>query len=177
MNASQEIKDLAYLRLSEAEILCEAGKFDGAFYLAGYSVELMLKAKICEHWGIPNLFAETNYALVSFNLGNSCAITDGDLQTRLLKIATNALRKEVKTHDINLLLHFSGLIKEFNRAQIHNRTLRNSYQFFNASTGKQTDWNERVRYLPINSKREEDVKEFIALLNDSNGILKWIENN
>jgi hypothetical protein len=173
VNTSQEIKDLAYLRLSEAEILCDKCKYDGAFYLAGYSVELMLKAKICEHWGIPNLFAETNYARVSFNFGNSCAITDGDLQTRLLKIATNALRKELKTHDINFLLLFSGVLEKFNRAKIHNITLRNSYQFFSASTG----WNEQVRYLPINSKTEEYVKEFIALLNDSNGILKWIENN
>jgi HEPN domain-containing protein len=41
MNSSQEIKQLANLRLAEARILLEAGKYDGAFYLAGYSVELI----------------------------------------------------------------------------------------------------------------------------------------
>ena len=155
MNSSQEIKDLAYLRLSEAESLCNAGKYDGAFYLAGYSVELILKAKVCQHFKIDNLFDK-----------NGCAIQ-----------GISDLRKVVETHDINLLLIFSGLEREFNKARKHNSILRNSYQFFKASTGKQTDWNEQVRYLPINSKTEEDVKEFIALLNNSNGILKWIEHN
>ncbi|MDP3007736.1 MAG: HEPN domain-containing protein [Methylococcales bacterium] len=45
MKTAQEIKDIALERLQEAAILCDNGKYDGAFYLAGYSVELMLKAK------------------------------------------------------------------------------------------------------------------------------------
>ena len=42
------IRALAALRLAEATVLIQAGKPDGAFYLAGYSVELALKAKIAE---------------------------------------------------------------------------------------------------------------------------------
>ncbi len=52
----QEIEKLAWQRLEEAKILYENKMFDGAFYLAGYSVELMLKSKICNRMGIPNLF-------------------------------------------------------------------------------------------------------------------------
>ena len=55
-----EIKQLAWQRLEEAKILSSNNMCDGAFYLAGYSVELMLKAKICERLGIPNLFAESD---------------------------------------------------------------------------------------------------------------------
>jgi hypothetical protein len=155
MNSSQEIKALSKLRLDEATILCETGKYDGAFYLAGYSVELMLKAKICEHLRIDNLFnkEECNHAGIK------------------------ELRKVVETHDINLLLLFSGLEKKFRIAKATNIRLQEAYNFFTASTGNKTDWNEQVRYLPIHSKTKESVEEFIALLNDEEGLLKWIEQN
>jgi hypothetical protein len=155
MKSSEEIKQLANLRLAEATILFEAGKYDGAFYLAGYSVELMLKVKVCEHFRIDNLFDK-----------NGCMIQ-----------GISDLRKVVETHDINLLLIFSGLEGKFRTAQKHNKKLRDSYRFFTASTGNKTDWNEQVRYLPINSKTQEDVKEFIHLLNDEEGLLKWIAQN
>ena len=122
MNSSQEIKHLAKLRLAEATILYEAGKYDGAFYLAGYSVELMLKAKVCEHFRIDNLFDK-----------NGCMIQ-----------GISDLRKVVETHDINLLLIFSGLEEKFRKAKIKNIKLRDSYRFFTASTGNKTDWNEQV---------------------------------
>lgn len=155
MNSAQEIKELAYLRLSEAEILCANAKYDGAFYLAGYSVELMLKAKICEHFRIDNLFDK-----------QACTIQ-----------GISDLRKVVETHDINLLLILTGLENKFRDAKIDNIKLRNTYRFFMASTGNKSDWNEQVRYLPVNSKTEENVKEFINLLNDEEGLLKWIEQN
>ena len=47
MATRQELKDLAELRLQEAEALFAAGLFDGAAYLAGYVVEFALKARIC----------------------------------------------------------------------------------------------------------------------------------
>lgn len=47
MATRQELKDLADLRLREAEALFAAGLFDGAAYLAGYVVEVALKARIC----------------------------------------------------------------------------------------------------------------------------------
>lgn len=60
MNTPEEIKKIARLRLREAKLLTENNLLDGAFYLAGYSVELMLKAKTCEHFGVPNLFDENS---------------------------------------------------------------------------------------------------------------------
>lgn len=47
MATYEELKDLADLRLREAEALYVAGLFDGAKYLSGYVVELALKARIC----------------------------------------------------------------------------------------------------------------------------------
>ncbi len=42
-----ELRDLAALRLREAEALFSAGLFDGCVYLCGYVVESALKARIC----------------------------------------------------------------------------------------------------------------------------------
>jgi HEPN domain-containing protein len=47
MATPKQLKDLALLRLDEAEALFAAGLYDGAKYLAGYVVELALKARIC----------------------------------------------------------------------------------------------------------------------------------
>jgi HEPN domain-containing protein len=60
MKTPQEIEDLAWDRLDEAQVLFTSRKFDGAFYLAGYAVELMLKTRICELFEIPNLFDESD---------------------------------------------------------------------------------------------------------------------
>ena len=43
-----ELEQLAQTRLDEAKSLIEKGFYDGAFYLAGYVIELALKARICK---------------------------------------------------------------------------------------------------------------------------------
>lgn len=47
MATRKDLKDLAALRLREAEALFAAGLYDGSAYLCGYVVELALKARIC----------------------------------------------------------------------------------------------------------------------------------
>jgi HEPN domain-containing protein len=40
----QQLVRLSAIRLEDAKRLMEAGRAEGAYYLAGYAVELMLKA-------------------------------------------------------------------------------------------------------------------------------------
>ncbi len=47
MATREELKELAQLRLREAEALFDAGLYDGCVYLCGYVVELALKACVC----------------------------------------------------------------------------------------------------------------------------------
>lgn len=47
MTTRNELKQLAAVRLREAEALFAAGLYDGSAYLCGYVVELALKARIC----------------------------------------------------------------------------------------------------------------------------------
>lgn len=52
MATRQQLKDLALLRMREAETLFTAGLYDGCAYLCGYVVELALKARICATLGV-----------------------------------------------------------------------------------------------------------------------------
>jgi HEPN domain-containing protein len=47
MNRS-DFQQLADVRIAEAKVLLDAGKWDGAYYLAGYAVECALKACIAK---------------------------------------------------------------------------------------------------------------------------------
>jgi len=47
MPTRNQLKTLALLRRREAQVLLEAELYDGARYLAGYVLELALKARIC----------------------------------------------------------------------------------------------------------------------------------
>jgi HEPN domain-containing protein len=48
MPTRNELKELAKLRLEEAEPLFIAGLYDGAVYICGYVIEFALKARICK---------------------------------------------------------------------------------------------------------------------------------
>ncbi len=104
MRNPQEIKNLARQRVQEAEILYKNGMCDGAFYLAGYSVELMLKAKICERLGIPNLFDESDATVNSLK-------------------GIGEIRKTLKTHNLFTLLIFSCLKVKFDTDTVTNKDL------------------------------------------------------
>ena len=49
---AKELKQLAASRLAEAKTLRNAGHFSAAWYLAGYAVELALKAVVCKTLGL-----------------------------------------------------------------------------------------------------------------------------
>lgn len=49
MPSKNELKALSRTRLKEVKALYDSGLYDGASYLAGYVIELALKARICKH--------------------------------------------------------------------------------------------------------------------------------
>jgi hypothetical protein len=86
MTSPEEIIKIADTRLEESKLLLNNKYYSGAFYLAGYSVELYLKAKICQSFGIDDLFSDTNPI-------------EG----------IGKVREAVKIHNLILLLIYSGL--------------------------------------------------------------------
>lgn len=91
MQCQADIKTLAYAKMKEAECLLANKLFDGAYYLGGYGVELMLKAKVCKTLDIDDFFA--------------------------FKKFKKELYRPYKVHDYEELLILSGLYTEFDKAQ------------------------------------------------------------
>ncbi len=77
-----DMQAVAHDRLRDAEALNAAGRFDGCLYLCGYCVEITLKARICQtlKWAA---FPEK----------------PGEFQAY----------KSFQTHDLDVLLHLSGV--------------------------------------------------------------------
>lgn len=48
MIAVRDLRTIARARLRDTKVLLQAKRFDAAFYLCGYAVELALKARICQ---------------------------------------------------------------------------------------------------------------------------------
>ena len=150
METPGAIRSLAALRLEEAETLIQQGKPDGAFYLAGYSVELTLKAKISERLGVSSLFAEKPLPNEVF--------TD-----------ISKLRQLAQTHNLVLLLVLSGLRTAYEQQKAINAT------FFKFDDLLWT-WSEQLRYRLPGRVDARDVQQFIGFLGDKNGLLQWIDN-
>ncbi|SPF56323.1 conserved hypothetical protein [Candidatus Sulfopaludibacter sp. SbA4] len=45
--SARDLRAIARARLRDAQVFLRAKRFDGAYYLSGYAVELVLKARIC----------------------------------------------------------------------------------------------------------------------------------
>jgi HEPN domain-containing protein len=145
MTSPEEIIQIANTRLEEAKLLLEKDYYSGAFYLSGYSVELALKAKICRVFDMPKLFVETN--------------SDKDI---------NEIRKSVTTHNLYVLLTFSGLKPKYEALQETNPEMFVNIAFV------VRNWNEAERYkidLPV---RHTLIKD---MLNNLEEFLEWIQMN
>lgn len=78
----KNLQDLARLRLKEAKALFDAGLYDGCVYLAGYAVELALKARICRVLKISKYPAEgfgSSYKVHSLDQLKVLAALDPDI--------------------------------------------------------------------------------------------------
>lgn len=152
MRNPQEIRLLARLRLDEAQVLTTSGYIDGAFYLAGYGIELALKAKIAERLGLPWLFDEKG-------------TTPTDQFTGL-----GDLRKLLKTHNLFLLLAVGGLKPSYDRKRQTESEFLKYKQLIES-------WNEGLRYQLPEPVNRVDMQSFLNFLTAPNGLLQWIETS
>lgn len=82
MITTKDLRAIARARLRDAQVLLRAKRFDGGFYLAGYAIELALKARICKTLKWPS-FPETAQDFKGL--------------------------QSLRTHDLDVLLTFSGI--------------------------------------------------------------------
>jgi HEPN domain-containing protein len=98
MPTRNELKELAKLRLEEAETLFNAGLYDGAVYICGYVIEFALKARICK-------LLDTNEYPSSGKLKSAYAVHDFD---QLLFLS--GLKNKLKLDPTNIDLHANWCI-------------------------------------------------------------------
>ncbi|OWY22521.1 HEPN domain-containing protein [Sphingobacteriales bacterium UPWRP_1] len=101
MNNPAEIRNIALLRLDEAQCLFANGKFDGAYYLAGYALELTFKAKICECLNVDDFFKR--------------------------HVPNSALSSVYLSHNLDRLLLLSGLYTHYENDKLTNSQLMNAW--------------------------------------------------
>ena len=97
MPTRRELKKIARTRLKEAKALFEKGLYDGSCYLAGYVVELALKAQICRTLNIDEYPDSGEFS------------------------------RFFKTHNLDHLLKLSGLEKKFYEAKNQNPDLETNW--------------------------------------------------
>lgn len=140
-----ELQQLAESRLAEAKVLFANALFDGAVYLAGYALELGLKARVCER-------LDTEYPTE----GPYTTFRTHSYET-LLKLAglEKALDAE-KLRDTDFASNWSYLTSQ-------------------PSTAAIGGWSESWRYRRIGSATQPDVARFLLALEDPNsGVLTWL---
>ena len=91
MTSVRNIRDLAWSKFEDAQHLFEEGRYDSAFYIGGYAIELLLKARICKTLGVDNFFH-----------------FDGSA-----KLLSKEAYRPFKVHDLLQLMILSGLYSQF----------------------------------------------------------------
>ena len=84
-----DFRQLAQCRLEEAQVLLRNRKFSGAYYLAGYSIECALKARLAKQTKLYDFPPEPNFV------------------------------REIYSHDLKQLLSKANLVKIFDREKGH----------------------------------------------------------
>ena len=136
MKCFEDIIKLADEKILDAECLIAGGRFDGAYYIAGYHIELLLKAKVCKTLGIDNFF----------DFGN---------RAKLLK-NENDISRTYRVHDLEQLMILSGIFSLF-------ETEIGSNLEFKAAWSIIKDWNEGHRYLT--GKTQRDAQDLLTPIN------------
>lgn len=134
MISRSDLRKLARARLRDAEELFAAKRYDGAVYLCGYVIEFALKARICRtlHWpGFPSTSKEFR-DFASF-----------------------------KTHDLNVLLHLSGIESK----------IKTGPQLM-WTWSEVSHWDPAVRYNPVGSASSQQVS---AMIQAAYALLKVIK--
>ena len=104
MKSKADIIRLAELKVEASICLLENEHYDNAYYLAGYAIELCLKAHICKNLGLDGFF--------NFNYEN----------------VRKDLYKPFKNHDYTELILLSGLHSEF-LAQMQNPVFKDNWTY------------------------------------------------
>lgn len=134
--------------MDEADDLLGIGRVDAAFYLAGYAIEMALKAAICKTLDQPDFYKP-------------------DRTLKSVRIVQDKVFKEFKTHNYSDLLVLSGLSNKLDDAMALDGLLERAWQLIG-----RIKWSENDRYEigRISLSEALDFVDAVKL------VTKWIRN-
>lgn len=118
-----QLQQLTQQRLDEADDLLGINRVDAAFYLAGYAIEMALKAAICKTLDQPDFYKP-------------------DRTLKGSRLVQDKVLREFKTHNYNDLLVLSGLSNKLDDAMAVDPQIETAWRFI-----QQTKWSENDRYV------------------------------
>jgi HEPN domain-containing protein len=131
MLSRAELRKIARARVNDAKVLFKGKRYDGAVYVCGYAMEIALKARIVATLGLLG-FPET--------------------------IAEFKLNKNLRTHDLDLLLKLSG----------REQRVKNNHL---AEWSGVAQWEPEARYRRIGLARRADA---LAMIQATDHLLKVV---
>jgi hypothetical protein len=150
LKTEASILTLADKKLAVAEFLLNNQFYDDAYYLAGYSFELYLKAKICKTLVIADFF--------DFDSTGNRKIPRREGKSKI----NDQLYKPFKVHDFEQLLILSGLYSEF--------CAKTADLQFMGDWSVVSKWDESLRYST--GAKKPDVESFIESIKN---MILWLK--
>jgi HEPN domain-containing protein len=119
-----DFQDLAREKLAEAKILLDAGKWTGAYYLAGYAVECGLKACIAK------LFKSEIFPEKTFS--DKCYVHD--LEKLIVLAELKAVRDADNAVNVNLGSNWHTALEWTEASRYARKTQKEAEELYNAIT-------------------------------------------
>ena len=141
MISKKILRELIEQKLSDADILIANRRYASAIYISGYALELALKLKICKIFKFAQGFPENKTEFIFYQ---------NSLKSQPLLAGTITQIKEIKSHDLNKLLFYSGV-----EVQIKLNFLTE----WNLVAG----WDPEMRYKIQKVPKREAVKKVTAI--------------
>lgn len=94
------LRELVDQKLKDADVLIANRRYSAAIYISGYALELALKLNICNIFKFTQGFPEDK---VEFGVYQNKLKSQKHLANTITKI------KDIKNHDLNKLLFYSGV--------------------------------------------------------------------
>lgn len=141
MISKKTLRELIHQKLKDAEVLIANRRYASAIYMAGYALELALKLKICKIFKFAQGFPENKAEFL---------IYQNSAKNQPLLAGTITQIKDIRNHDLNKLLFYSGA--EF-------RIKLNYLNEWNLVVG----WDPEMRYKIQQVLKSEAVSKITAI--------------
>jgi hypothetical protein len=148
MPTVHELKLLTRQRLDEADDLIRIGRVDAGFYLAGYAIELALKAAICKTLDQPDFYKP-------------------DRTLKGSRLVQDKVFREFKTHNYSDLLVLSGLSNKLDDALKTDVSIATAWRIV---TDLKWSENDRYEFSRVTLAEASDFVESTKILTT------WISN-